>query len=74
MRRERLVPLILLLGVVLFGVGLLGGFLVGGALVTGRAGEEDPTHGVPLEIIIENVPEVPAELLGPSPPIEEGPK
>jgi hypothetical protein len=35
------------------------------------AEEKDPTYGIPLEIIIEGVPEVPAELLGPSPPIEE---
>jgi len=76
-----MVPLILLLGLILFGVGVLGGGLLGGyireALMSGPAGEEDPseekdpTHGLPLEITVEDVPEVPKGIQGPCPPIEE---
>ena len=75
------VSLILLLGLILFGVGVLGGTLLGrcvrAALMSGPAEEEnppeekDPTHGLPLEIIIQHLPEVPEEIQGPCPPIEE---
>jgi len=73
--------LILLLGLILFGVGVLGGGLLGSyvreALMSGPAAEKnppeetDPTHSLPLEITVEDVPEVPKEIQGPCPPIEE---
>jgi hypothetical protein len=73
--------LILLLGLMAFGVGVLGGGLLGRcvreALRSAPAVEEkspeeaDPTHGLPLEITIEDVPEVPKEIQGPCPPTEK---
>jgi hypothetical protein len=73
--------LILLSGLVAFGIGVLGGWLLGRcvreALRSAPAVEEkspeeaDPTHGLPLEITIDNVPEVPKEIQGPRPPIEK---
>ncbi len=33
--------------------------------------EDSPAYGLPLEITIEGVPEVPEEIRGPSAPIEE---
>jgi hypothetical protein len=75
------VPLVLLLGLILFGVGVLGGMLLGGcmsetlmpepAAEKNPPEEKDPTYGLPLEITLEDVPEVPKEILGPSPPIED---
>ena len=33
--------------------------------------QHDPTYGLPLEITIEDVPEVPREILGPFPAIDQ---
>ncbi len=72
--------------ILLLGVGLLGGGLLGVVLLqrhTGRGTtpvttpeqdpqqESDPAYGLPLHITIEDVPEVPEGIRGPSPPIEE---
>jgi hypothetical protein len=73
--------LILLLGLMAFGVGVLGGKLLGRCVretlrstpaVEEKSPEEaDPTYGLPLDITIDNVPEVPKEIQGPFPPIEK---
>lgn len=33
--------------------------------------KDEPAYGFPLKITVEGVPEVPKEIMGPSPPIEE---
>ena len=77
---------ILLLGVIGLGAGLLGTVLLrdGGSEAPefvpppekktpgdNTPEKNDPTYGLPLEITIEGVPEVPKEILGPFPPIDE---
>jgi hypothetical protein len=75
------VPLVLLVGLALFGAGRLGGALLGGwirgspapapAADETAAEESGPAYGLPLEITIDDVPEIPKEIQGPSPPIKE---
>lgn len=77
---------ILLLGVIGLGAGLLGTALLrdGGSEApefvppseqktpeVNTPEKHDPTYGLPLEITIEDVPEVPKEILGPMPALDE---
>lgn len=72
---------ILLLGVIGVGAGLLGIWLLAAdrseaprfTPAPNKTGPElqFPQYDLPLEITIEDVPEVPEEIRDPSPPIEE---
>ena len=67
MRKEPLAASLLLS----LGVMLVGGCGNEAQTPTPAPEKDSPAYGLPLEITIEGVPEVPEEIRGPYPPIEE---